>query len=134
VLTGSTPAKSRQAMVEAFQKLDGPKFFVISVKAGGVGLNLTQASHVVHFDRWWNPAVEDQATDRAFRIGQVRNVLVHKFVSRGTLEERIDEMIFSKKSISQALFDEKGQVNLTEMSNEELMRFVSLDITKAVAS
>jgi non-specific serine/threonine protein kinase len=104
---------------------------VISVKAGGVGLNLTEACHVIHFDRWWNPAVESQATDRAFRIGQKRNVLVHKFVCRGTLEERIDDMIESKKKISQQLFADDGQLNLTEMSNEELLEFVSLDLDRS---
>ncbi len=131
VLTGKTPAGSRGKMVAEFQKETGPPFFVISVKAGGTGLNLTQASHVVHFDRWWNPAVEDQATDRAFRIGQKRNVLVHKFVCRGTLEEKIDKMIRDKKAISQELFSEEGEVNLTEMNNEQLMQFVALDINKA---
>ncbi len=131
VLTGKTPAGSRGKMVAEFQDEKGPPFFVISVKAGGTGLNLTQASHVVHFDRWWNPAVEDQATDRAFRIGQKRNVLVHKFVCRGTLEEKIDKMIRDKKAISQELFSDAGEVNLTEMNNEQLMQFVSLDINKA---
>ncbi len=131
VLTGKTPAGSRGKMVAEFQEETGPPFFVISVKAGGTGLNLTQASHVVHFDRWWNPAVEDQATDRAFRIGQKRNVLVHKFVCRGTLEEKIDKMIRDKKAISQELFSEEGEVNLTEMNNEQLMEFVALDINKA---
>jgi non-specific serine/threonine protein kinase len=131
VLTGKTPAKRRKSLVDQFQDPEGPPFFVISVKAGGTGLNLTEASHVVHFDRWWNPAVEDQATDRAFRIGQKRNVVVHKFVCRGTLEERIDDMIRGKKEISNSLFDDSGEVNLTELSDEELMRFVSLDVTKA---
>ena len=131
VLTGKTPAGSRGKMVAEFQEETGPPFFVISVKAGGTGLNLTQASHVVHFDRWWNPAVEDQATDRAFRIGQKRNVLVHKFVCRGTLEEKIDKMIRDKKAISHELFGEDGEVNLTEMNNEQLMQFVALDINKA---
>ena len=112
----------------------GLYFFVISVKAGGTGLNLTQACHVVHFDRWWNPAVEDQATDRAFRIGQKRNVMVHKFVCRGTLEERIDDLITSKKQLSQDLFDKDGDINLTQMSNKQLMDFVSLDLNKATAS
>jgi non-specific serine/threonine protein kinase len=107
---------------------------VISVKAGGTGLNLTQACHVVHFDRWWNPAVEDQATDRAFRIGQQRNVLVHKFVTAGTLEERIDDLIRSKKQLSSEIFDESGEVNLTEMSDDQLLRFISLDINKATSS
>ena len=96
VLHGSVPVKQRKALVDAFQDEAGPPFFVLSLKAGGTGLNLTAASHVVHFDRWWNPAVENQATDRAFRIGQKRNVLVHKFVCRGTVEERIDALIASK--------------------------------------
>jgi non-specific serine/threonine protein kinase len=117
--------------VSNFQQPFGPPFFVISVKAGGTGLNLTEACHVVHFDRWWNPAVEDQATDRAFRIGQLRNVLVHKFVTTGTLEERIDDLIQSKKKISREMFDDSGEVNLTEMSNDQLLQFVSLDINKA---
>ncbi len=131
VLSGKTPAGSRGKLVADFQAETGSPFFVISVKAGGTGLNLTQASHVVHFDRWWNPAVEDQATDRAFRIGQKRNVLVHKFVCRGTLEEKIDKMIRDKKAISQELFSDGGEVNLTEMNNEQLMQFVALDINKA---
>jgi non-specific serine/threonine protein kinase len=121
-------------LVNQFQEETGPPFFVISVKAGGTGLNLTEACHVVHFDRWWNPAVEDQATDRAFRIGQKRNVLVHKFVCRGTLEERIDELIQSKKKLSSDLFGEQGELNLTSMSNDELMNFVALDINKATAT
>ena len=104
---------------------------VISLKAGGTGLNLTQASHVVHFDRWWNPAVEDQATDRAFRIGQEQNVIVHKFVCRGTLEDKIDEMIHSKRAISRELFQGSGEIELTEMSNEQLMEFVSLNVAKS---
>lgn len=131
VLTGKTSAKARGQLVSEFQQPFGPPFFVISVKAGGTGLNLTEACHVVHFDRWWNPAVEDQATDRAFRIGQIRNVLVHKFVTSGTLEERIDDLIHSKKQVSRDMFDETGEVNLTEMSDDELLRFVSLDINKA---
>ncbi|MFN6305194.1 MAG: DEAD/DEAH box helicase [Planctomycetota bacterium] len=133
-LTGKTPAKQRGKLVSEFQQPFGPPFFVISVKAGGTGLNLTQACHVVHFDRWWNPAIEDQATDRAFRIGQVRNVLVHKFVTSGTLEERIDDLIQSKKQISRDMFDDSGEVNLTEMSDNELLQFVSLDINKASSS
>jgi non-specific serine/threonine protein kinase len=134
VLTGKTPAAKRSLFVSQFQEVTGPPYFVISVKAGGTGLNLTEASHVVHFDRWWNPAVEDQATDRAFRIGQKRNVLVHKFVCRGTLEERIDELIQSKKLLSQQLFGNDGELNLTEMTNEQLMEFVSLDLNKASGS
>ena len=92
VLHGDTAVKRRQTLVDQFQSDDGPPFFILSLKAGGTGLNLTAASQVIHFDRWWNPAVENQATDRAFRIGQKRNVLVHKFVCRGTIEERIDAL------------------------------------------
>lgn len=131
VLTGKTPSKRRGALVEQFQQPTGPPFFVISVKAGGTGLNLTEATHVVHFDRWWNPAVEDQATDRAFRIGQRRNVIVHKFVCRGTLEERIDDMIRSKKQLTEELFGADGEINLTELSNEQILKLVSLDLAKA---
>lgn len=131
VLTGKTATKKRANLVKQFQEDQGPPFFVISLKAGGTGLNLTAANHVVHFDRWWNPATEDQATDRAFRIGQKRNVIVHKFVCRGTLEERIDDMIRSKRQISSELFGEDGELSLTEMSNEQLMQFISLDLTKA---
>jgi hypothetical protein len=100
VLTGKTAVGKRSELVRTFQDDAGPPFFVVSVKAGGSGLNLTAASHVVHFDRWWNPAVENQATDRAFRIGQKRNVLVHKFVCRGTVEERIDRMIHDKQALA----------------------------------
>ncbi len=134
VLTGKTPAKTRGKFVNEFQQPFGPPFFVISVKAGGTGLNLTEACHVVHFDRWWNPAVEDQATDRAFRIGQKRNVLVHKFVTTGTLEERIDDLIHSKKQLSREMFDDSGEINLTEMPDDELLRFISLDINKATSA
>jgi non-specific serine/threonine protein kinase len=118
--------------VEAFQRDDGPPFFVLSLKAGGTGLNLTAASHVIHFDRWWNPAVENQATDRAFRIGQKRNVLVHKFICRGTVEDKIDELITQKTGLARDLLDGAGDALLTEMSNDELLRFVALDIGKAI--
>ena len=101
VLHGGTAVKNRKALVDAFQDERGAPFFVLSLKAGGTGLNLTAASHVIHFDRWWNPAVENQATDRAYRIGQKHNVLVHKFICRGTIEEKIDEMISAKQSLSQ---------------------------------
>ncbi len=131
VLHGGTPVRKRSELVRAFQDDAGPPFFVISLKAGGSGLNLTAASHVLHFDRWWNPAVENQATDRAFRIGQKRNVLVHKFVCRGTVEERIDEMLTSKQALADQLLSEEGETRLTELSNEELLRFVSLDIGRA---
>jgi len=117
--------------VEEFQREDGPPFFVLSLKAGGTGLNLTSASHVIHFDRWWNPAVENQATDRAFRIGQRRNVLVHKFVCRGTIEERIDQLIEEKRSLAEDLLQAGAEQVLTEMTDEQLMSLVSLDINKA---
>ncbi len=107
-------------------------FMVASLKAGGIGLNLTAAPHVIHFDRWWNPAVENQATDRAFRIGQKKNVLVHKFVCRGTVEERIDEMIAGKQKLSDEIFSGGAESALTEMSNEELISMVSLDLSSAM--
>jgi non-specific serine/threonine protein kinase len=133
VLHGGTPVRKRAELVQAFQHESGPPFFVISLKAGGSGLNLTAASHVVHFDRWWNPAVENQATDRAFRIGQKRNVLVHKFVCRGTVEERIDAMIRDKQSIANRLLDQESEPLLTEMKDDELLKFVALDISRAAA-
>jgi non-specific serine/threonine protein kinase len=132
VLHGGTPVKQRQKLVQTFQADDGPPFFVISVKAGGSGLNLTAASHVIHFDRWWNPAVENQATDRAFRIGQKKNVLVHKFVCRGTVEERIDQLIRDKQQLSDRLLGEGGETLLTEMSDQELLAFVAIDLQRAV--
>ena len=131
VLHGEIAVGKRRELVEAFQRDDGPPFFVLSLKAGGTGLNLTAASHVIHFDRWWNPAVENQATDRAFRIGQKRNVLVHKFICRGTVEEKIDELIAQKTSLARDLLDGGPEALLTEMSNAELLRFVALDIGKA---
>ncbi len=132
VLHGGTSVANRRRFVESFQREDGPPFMVLSIKAGGVGLNLTAASQVIHFDRWWNPAVENQATDRAFRIGQKRNVLVHKFVCRGTVEERIDQMIADKSDLAHAVLDGAAPRMLTEMSNRELLDFVALDVTKAV--
>lgn len=130
-LHGDTAVKRRQALVDQFQHDDGPPFFVLSLKAGGTGLNLTAASHVIHFDRWWNPAVENQATDRAFRIGQKRNVLVHKFVCRGTIEERIDALIDEKRQLASDLLEGSAEKLLTEMSDTELIRFVSLDVARA---
>ena len=121
----------RRKLVESFQRDDGPPFFILTVKAGGSGLNLTQAAQVIHFDRWWNPAVENQATDRSFRIGQKQNVLVHKFVCRGTIEERIDAVIEGKRSIATELLEGGGEKLLTEMSNDELLRFVALDLSRA---
>lgn len=129
-LHGKTPVKRRKQLVKQFQEDESIPFFVISLKAGGTGLNLTAASHVIHFDRWWNPAVENQATDRAFRIGQKRNVLVHKFVCRGTLEERIDEMLHSKQKLTDEILGQKqeGELSLTELSDQELLEFVTLNV------
>jgi non-specific serine/threonine protein kinase len=134
ILHGSTSVPQRKKLVEQFQRDDGPPFFVLSLKAGGTGLNLTAASNVIHFDRWWNPAVENQATDRAFRIGQKRNVLVHKFICRGTVEEKIDALIDEKVAIAgELLGDSDGAAKLlTEMSNDELLSFVKLDAKRAV--
>jgi non-specific serine/threonine protein kinase len=132
VLHGGTPVKARKDLVARFQDAENVPFFVLSLKAGGTGLNLTAASHVVHFDRWWNPAVEDQATDRAFRIGQVRNVLVHKFVCRGTVEERIDDLIASKRSLASDVLEGGAELLLTEMKDEELLRLVALDVNAAM--
>ena len=134
ILHGQTAVGKRRELVEAFQREGGPPFFVLSLRAGGTGLNLTAASHVIHFDRWWNPAVENQATDRAFRIGQQRNVLVHKFVCRGTVEEKIDQMIAEKTGLAKDLLEGGGEKLLTEMDNHELLRFVSLDIHRAIES
>ena len=133
VLHGGTAIKQRQQLVADFQRDDGPPFFVLSLKAGGIGLNLTAASHVIHFDRWWNPAIENQATDRAFRIGQKRNVLVHKFVCRGTIEERIDALIAGKKALADSILGPEAGAEslLTEMKNDELLRFVALDLKAA---
>jgi SNF2 family DNA or RNA helicase len=125
-LHGGTPPKKRAVMVQRFQEEpNGPPIFILSLKAGGTGLNLTRANHVFHFDRWWNPAVEDQATDRAFRIGQKRNVQVHKFVCVGTMEEMIDDLIESKKALAQSVVG-SGENWLTEMSTDELRDLVSL--------
>jgi non-specific serine/threonine protein kinase len=132
VLHGETAVKKRQELVRQFQEDDGVPFFVLSVKAGGTGLNLTAASHVIHFDRWWNPAVENQATDRAFRIGQKKNVLVHKFVCRGTVEDRIDQMIESKQQLAGDFLSGGADMVLTEMKDEELLSLVSLDLAAAM--
>ena len=133
VLHGGTPVRSRGGLVRRFQEDPALPFFVLSVKAGGSGLNLTAASHVVHFDRWWNPAVEDQATDRAYRIGQHRNVLVHKLVCRGTVEERIDQLIEDKQALVRGVLAGAGERLLTEMSDAELMATVALDLRRATA-
>ncbi len=133
VLHGDTPVGERKGLVQRFQEDEAAPFFVLSLKAGGTGLTLTAAAHVVHFDRWWNPAVENQATDRAYRIGQTKNLLVHKFVCRGTVEERIDEMIESKKGVADALLSGGGEIALTEMTDDALLRLVALDLGTAMA-
>jgi hypothetical protein len=132
VLHGATEVKKRKDLVRRFQEDETVGFFVLSLKAGGAGLNLTAASHVVHFDRWWNPAVENQATDRAFRIGQTKNVLVHKFVCHGTLEEKIDQLIESKRQLSEQLLEGGADLLLTELKDDELLKLVALDINKAL--
>lgn len=134
ILHGGTSVKKRPELVEAFQQPGGSPFMVISVKAGGTGLNLTAASHVIHFDRWWNPAVENQATDRAFRIGQKQNVIVHKFVCQGTIEQRIDALIDEKMSLAQELVGDGAGAEkmLTDMSSEQLLDFVKLDVSAVV--
>jgi non-specific serine/threonine protein kinase len=132
VLHGETEVKKRKDLVRRFQDDESVPFFVLSLKAGGAGLNLTAASHVIHFDRWWNPAVENQATDRAFRIGQTRNVLVHKFICQGTVEERIDQMIEAKQQLAGDLFDGGADVQLTELKDEELLKLVALDLGAAM--
>jgi SNF2 family DNA or RNA helicase len=132
VLHGQTEVKKRKELVRRFQEDEAVGFFVLSLKAGGAGLNLTAASHVVHFDRWWNPAVENQATDRAFRIGQTKNVLVHKFVCRGTVEEKIDELIESKRQLSKDLLEGGADLLLTEMKDDDLLKLVALDLNSAL--
>jgi hypothetical protein len=130
VLHGGTPVKQRKQRVDDFQLENGPPFFILSLKAGGTGLNLTAANHVVHFDRWWNPAVENQATDRAFRIGQRNNVLVHKFVCQGTVEEKIDSLITEKTALASDILEGGAETLLTEMDNAELLELVSLDVNR----
>ena len=131
LLHGGTPVARRRELVNRFQEDEQVPFFVLSLKAGGAGLNLTAASHVIHFDRWWNPAVENQATDRAFRIGQQRNVLVHKFVCRGTIEDRIDQLIEAKQQLVNEVLEGGAELLLTEMSDSELLELVKLDIHAA---
>ena len=126
-LYGSTSKKQREEMIDRFQHdPQGPPIMILSLKAGGVGLNLTRANHVFHFDRWWNPAVENQATDRVFRIGQTRNVQVHKFVCTGTLEEKIHDMIESKKQLAEQVVG-AGEEWLTEMNTDQLRNLLLLD-------
>lgn len=127
VLHGGTPIKKRSELVEQLNGQEYVPFMVLSLKAGGVGLNLTGANHVIHFDRWWNPAVENQATDRAFRIGQKHNVMVHKFITTGTIEEKIDSMIEGKQKLASEIVVASGENWITEMSNDELMNLFVLN-------
>lgn len=127
VLHGSTPVKERSKIVEAFQGEKYVPFLVLSVKAGGTGLNLTKANHVIHFDRWWNPAVENQATDRAFRIGQQKNVIVHKLVCRNTIEEKIDQIISGKVQLANDVIGSGGENWITQLSDAELMNLLKLE-------
>lgn len=127
VLHGGTPVAKRTEIVDAFQGEAYVPFIVLSVKAAGTGLNLTKANHVIHFDRWWNPAVENQATDRAFRIGQKKDVIVHKFVSQGTIEEKIDAMLESKKELAENVIGSGSEKWITELSNEELFSLLRLE-------
>ncbi len=126
VFHGGTPVKKRNEIVARFNNEEYIPYLVLSLKAGGVGLNLTGANHVIHFDRWWNPAVENQATDRAFRIGQMKNVMVHKFVTQGTIEEKIDAILEEKRKLSGEILSNDGEQWLTEYSNEELMKLFAL--------
>jgi non-specific serine/threonine protein kinase len=128
IIHGSVPVGERKKIIEKFQSSEYVPFLVLSLKAGGVGLNLTRANHVIHFDRWWNPAVENQATDRAYRIGQQKNVMVHKFITKGTIEEKIDEMLTKKAKLADTLVAASGEAWLTEMKNEELADLFSLTI------
>lgn len=131
MLHGETPIKERPKLVEAFQSDTGPPFFILSLKAGGTGLTLTAASHVIHFDRWWNPAVENQATDRAFRIGQRKNVQVHKFITQGTVEEQIDAIITSKKKLASEILTSPDEIRITELPDDELLKLLTLDLDRA---
>lgn len=115
-------------IVEKFQQENYVPYIVLSLKAAGTGLNLTEANHVIHFDRWWNPAVENQATDRAFRIGQNKNVMVHKLICKGTIEEKIDALIKSKIELSQQVIGSGKETWITELDNQELMNLLRLDV------
>jgi SNF2 family DNA or RNA helicase len=129
ILHGSVAVGKRKQIIERFQSRSYIPFMVLSLKAGGIGLNLTEANHVIHFDRWWNPAVENQATDRAFRIGQKKNVIVHKFLTQGTVEERIDMMLEEKSRLSQDVIAGAGDAWITEMKDDELIDLFRLTLT-----
>ena len=127
-LHGGTSVGKRKALVEKFQSDQYVPYFILSLKAGGTGLNLTAANHVIHFDRWWNPAVENQATDRAFRIGQQKRVVVHKLITKGTLEEKIDQMIEEKSQMIADVIGTKGnEINFTQMGDDEIINLIKMD-------
>jgi non-specific serine/threonine protein kinase len=128
ILTGSTAIKKRKELINDFQGHDYIPFMVLSLKAGGTGFNLTAANHVIHFDRWWNPAVENQATDRVFRIGQKKNVIVHKFITKGTIEEKIDDMLEEKKKLSSEIIQSTGENWITEMNNDDLLKMFTFSL------
>ncbi|MFC1510757.1 SNF2-related protein, partial [Candidatus Omnitrophota bacterium] len=128
VLHGSIPTSKRKNLIDRFQSDEYIPFFILSLKAGGVGLNLTEANHVIHFDRWWNPAVENQATDRAFRIGQEKKVVVHKFISKGTIEEKIDMMIEEKTGLSKNIIESSKENWLTEVDDDALINLFKLNL------
>ena len=128
VIHGGVPVAKRQKLVDQFNGEDYIPFMVLSLKAGGTGLNLTSANHVIHFDRWWNPAVENQATDRAYRIGQDRSVIVHKFITTGTIEEKIDKIIQQKTELADSVIGSSGENWITEMSNEEIVNMLRLEV------
>ncbi len=130
VLHGSIPTSQRKKLIERFQSDEYIPFFILSLKAGGVGLNLTAANHVIHFDRWWNPAIENQATDRAFRIGQGKKVIVHKFITKGTLEEKIDLLIEEKSGLSENIIERSKEKWITEMDDKALINLFKLGIGK----
>ena len=126
-LYGGTSKKERDRMITSFQEDEyAPPAFILSLKAGGTGLTLTRANHVIHYDRWWNPAVENQATDRAYRIGQKKNVQVYKFICAGTLEERIDQMITKKLALANSVVG-SGERWLTELNDNELQNLLALN-------
>jgi len=131
ILHGSTSVRRRRETVDRFQSAEYTPFFILSLKAGGIGLNLTEANHVIHFDRWWNPAVENQATDRAFRIGQKRNVTVHKFICKGTIEEKIDALIEDKKSLAGEIIPSAAENWITEMNDSQVRNLFRLTLTSA---
>ncbi|GMT48138.1 MAG: hypothetical protein IEMM0007_1704 [bacterium] len=128
ILHGSIPVARRKKIIERFQSREYVPFFILSVKAGGVGLNLTEANHVIHFDRWWNPAVENQATDRVFRIGQTKKVIVHKFITKGTVEEKIDLMLEEKTALSENVLRSSSENWITEMDNEKILDLFKLSL------